>query len=213
MAEEVVDDGALPPPATETGGDRLGVEDASSLGAGHPGSGSPDARSTAGDDGVGSWLRSHLPIVALGSVVIGLTVVVILALLALGNQHALNGVRTSALAAARTDSVELASYDYRHLNRDFAGVLTHSTPTYRRSYRQASDALKRTLTKYHATAVAKVVSAGIVSASSSRVVALVFLDQKVTNTAQTSSTTDRSQVEITLVPSGGRWLIDQVVLL
>jgi Mce-associated membrane protein len=58
-----------------------------------------------------------------------------------------------------------------------------------------------------------VVSAGVVSASTSRAVVLVFLDQKIANSTQTKPTTDRSQVEITLATSGGRWLIDKVTLL
>lgn len=76
-----------------------------------------------------------------------------------------------------------------------------------------SDALKSTLDRYHATADATVVSAGIVSASTSRAVALVFLDQKITNSTQSAPTNDRSQVEITLVGSGGKWFINQVSLL
>ena len=61
--------------------------------------------------------------------------------------------------------------------------------------------------------LASVVSAGVVSATTSRAVVLVFLDQNIANSTQTKPTTDRSQVEITLVRSGGRWLVDQVTLL
>ena len=91
--------------------------------------------------------------------------------------------------------------------------MAKSTPTFRRSFTQSSDALKGALTRFHATAVASVVSAGIVSATTSRVVALVFLTQKIKNTTQSGTTTDRSQVEITLLNSGGKWYIDQVSLL
>jgi Mce-associated membrane protein len=151
--------------------------------------------------------------VVLGVVAIGLAVALALTMLQLGDNSNLDSARTSALAAARTYSVELAGYNYLHLDQDFAVVQSHSTPSFQHSFSQSSDALKSTLVKYHASASATVVAAGLVSASTSRAVALVFLDQTVTNSTQSKPTTDRSQVEITLVHSSGRWLIDQVTLL
>jgi Mce-associated membrane protein len=160
-----------------------------------------------------AWVASHAGAVVMAGVAVVLAVVLVLTLMTVGNRDALNGARSSALAAARTDAVELAGYNYQHLNADFAVVMAKSTPTFRRSFTQSSNALKGTLTRFHATAVAHVVSAGIVSATTSRAVALVFLTQKIKNTTQSGTTTDRSQVEITLVRSQGRWLIDQVTLL
>jgi Mce-associated membrane protein len=165
------------------------------------------------------WSRARRRMVAnpvalaAGFVAVAVGIALVLTLSALSHQNALGGARSSALAAARSDAVELAGYDYRHLNHDFAVVVAHSAPSFRRSFTQSSDALKTTLTRYHATASAKVVSAGIVSATTSRAVVLVFLDQRITNSAQSKPTTDRSQVEITLIKVGGRWFIDQVNLL
>jgi Mce-associated membrane protein len=159
------------------------------------------------------WARSNVALLCAGAVVVALSVALALSLLALGNQDALGSSRTSALAAARTDAVQLASYNYHDLGRDFGVVVANSTPSFRRRFTESSDALKSTLTKYKATANASVVSAGLVSASTSRAVVLVLLDQKIANSKQASPTTDRSQIEITLVSSGGKWLIDQVTLL
>jgi len=175
-------------------------------------------------DGAGTARRSRLaslrrttvtPVttVAVGFVAVVLAVALALTMLALGNRNALDGARASALGAARTDAVELAGYNYRHLNQDFGAVLAHSTASFQRSFAQSSNALKSTLSRYHATAVAKVVSAGLVSATTSRAVVLVFLDQKITNSTQKNASTDRSQVEITLVKPGDSWLINQVTLL
>jgi Mce-associated membrane protein len=186
--------------------------------------GSDDPEDDPESDGVGTltlkprstwrqWARSNIALLCAGAVVVALSVALALSLSALGNQDALGSSRTSALAAARTDAVQLASYDYRDLGRDFGVVVANSTPSFRRRFTESSDALKSTLTKYKATAEASVVSAGLVSASSSRAVALVLLDQKIANSKQATPTTDRSQIEITLVSSGGRWLIDQVTLL
>jgi Mce-associated membrane protein len=173
----------------------------------------PERSSTSWPTGARQWVASHLPTTLVGVVAVALAVALILTLLALGNKSSLDSARTSALSAARADAVKLAGYDYRHLDRDFGAVVADSTPSFRRKFTQAGDALKNTLSKYHAIAVAHVVSAGLVSATTSRAVALVFLTQKVTNSTQKNSTSDRSQVEITLVRSGGRWLIDQVNLL
>ncbi len=159
------------------------------------------------------WVHSKVALLSVGALIVALVVALALSLVALGNQNAVASSRTSALSAAKTYAVELASYNYRDLNRDFSTVTVNSTPSFRRTFAESSDALKSTLSRYKATAVASVVSAGVVSASTSRAVVLVFLDQKIANSTQTKPTTDRSQVEITLVTSGGRWLIDKVTLL
>jgi hypothetical protein len=99
------------------------------------------------------------------------------------------------------------------MSQDFGAVLAVSTPSFRKSFSQASGALETTLVRYHATATAKVVSAGIVSSTATSATALVFLDQNVTNSIQKSATTDRTQVEISLVFQNGKWLISNVTLL
>lgn len=133
--------------------------------------------------------------------------------LSLNSEDSLNSARTSALGAAKGYAVDLASYNYQHLDQDFGKVLAESTPTFKQNFSQSSEALKSTLTRYKASATAKVVAEGLVSATASRAVALVFLDQTVDNTIQKNKPTTESRVEITLLRSGGRWLIDQVSLL
>lgn len=159
------------------------------------------------------WTRSKTAAVGVCVLVAALTAALILSLLALSNQDSQASQRTSALAAARTYAVQLASYNYTHLDSGFAALAAESTPSFRRSFTESSNALKSTLTRYKATAEASVVSAGLVSSGSSQAVALVFLTQKIANSTQAKPTTDRSQVQITLVSSGGRWLINLVTLL
>jgi Mce-associated membrane protein len=135
--------------------------------------------------------------------------------MSLSDNDALNSARTSALAASRSYSVELASYDYHHLDQDFGKVLADSTPAFKQTFSQSSSALKTILARYNATATANVIAAGLVSASINRAVALVFLNQTVSNTTQKKGqpATTQSRVEITLLHEHGRWLIDQVSLL
>lgn len=160
------------------------------------------------------WVATNRLSTGLAVALVVAVVVLILSQLSLSSKDSLAGARTSALAAAKSYSVDLASYNYEHLGRDFDKVDSESTPSFRQSYNQSSDALKPVLTRYEASAQATVVAAGLVSASTNRVVALVFLNQTVNNTAQKGKpASDESRIEITLLRSGGRWLINQVTLL
>ena len=61
--------------------------------------------------------RSTTLLVCAAALVAALAVALILSLLALSNQDAQASSRTSALVAAKTYAVQLASYDYRDLQR------------------------------------------------------------------------------------------------
>ena len=162
---------------------------------------------------VRSWVGSNLLLSGLAVALVVAVVFLTLTQLSLNSENSLNSARTSALAAAKSYAVDLASYNYQHLDQDFGKVLAESTPTFKQNFTQSSDALKTALNRYDASAWANVVAAGLVSATTSRAVVLVFLNQTVDNTLQKSKPTTESRVEITLLRSGGRWLIDQVSLL
>jgi len=160
-----------------------------------------------------SFLVKHYVTFLVGFVAVGLTVALVLTTMALSNKNSLESARSSAIVAAKTYSMEIAGYNYQHLNQDFAAVVANSTPAFQRSFSQAGDALKATLERYHATASPSIVAAGIVSATTSSADVLIFLDQKIANSIQKNSTTDRVQVEISLVRVRGKWLINNVTLL
>lgn len=170
-------------------------------------------RRVPGFAAIRSRVRGNLVASGLAVALVVAVVVLILTQLSLSNQSSVNGARSSALAAARTYAVDLASYNYKSLNADFGKVLNESTPTFKQSFSHSSDALKTTLVRYDASAQATVVAVGLVSATNTRAVALVALNQKVNNTLQKNKPTTESRVEITLSWSNGRWLIDQVSLL
>jgi Mce-associated membrane protein len=160
------------------------------------------------------WLSAHLRS--------GLTAVIVLALagglvdttLRLRHQDAVSHARTTALAAVQTYAVYMASYDFRRLDDDFGKVKQHSTAAFQAKFTQSSNGLVKLLTDYHATASAKVLGAGLVSADTGRAVALVFISQKVTNTAQKSTPPDtQSRLRVTMIHHNGQWLIDNVELL
>ena len=144
-------------------------------------------------------------------VIIGLAVALIVSQIQLSNQNSLNADRTSAVAAAKVYALDVATYSYRHLQRDFGRVESESTASFRRTFIQSSGSLSKVLVQYKAVATAKVLRAGVESISSSRAVVLLFVNQSVKNTAQGVST-DTNRIEVTLVRGGG-WLLEDVKLL
>jgi Mce-associated membrane protein len=162
----------------------------------------------------GPWIGDHLARLVAGLVIVALAAGLVLTVTKLRHRDALDQAGRSALQVARSDAVAIASYDHRTLDHDFGVVEAASDPSFKASWQQTSGPLKRVLLKYQATAVSKVLAAGLVSADTHRAVALVFLNQVATNTTQKNGPiTDQSRVEITLVRRGGRWLIDKVQLL
>jgi Mce-associated membrane protein len=157
--------------------------------------------------------RLLIPVVA-GLVIIVLAAALVVTGLKVRHADQTSSARTSALSAARTYGVDLSTYDYQKLTADFAAVTDHSTSSFAKTFDKQSALLEPVLTKYKATAKASVLAAGVTSASVSRAVVLVLVSQKVTNTVQKhGSTTDRSQVVLTLVKQGGHWLINNAELL
>ncbi|MGO9342641.1 MAG: hypothetical protein ACLP6E_09005 [Acidimicrobiales bacterium] len=166
-----------------------------------------------------SFVRTNLASVILGLVAVCLAVALVVTMLQLGNRNSqlaaknsLETARTTALAAARTYSVELASYNYQHLDQNFAAIEAVSTSSWRQTYSQTTSALKSILFKYNSSAQATLLSAGLVYATTTRAVAVVFLEQAITNVGQKTPTSSRSQIQMTLDYSNGRWLIDDVTV-
>lgn len=132
----------------------------------------------------------------------------------LSDQRALASARDSATTAARAYAIDVASYDYQHLTRDFAAVEQESTPAFRKTFVQSSASLAKVLGQYKAVAKGTVVASGVTSATTSKAVVVLFVNQTVTNTAQTSgSTPDNSRIQMTLVRPGSKWLISDLKLL
>lgn len=186
--------------------------------AGAPGGGAAvDGAPEAGVTAPAHRRRRRIIAAALAAVAVAAIVVeLVLLLSSQSNVNHLNSVdsaRTSALAAARAYTTDIATYDYRNLQQDFATVEQHATPSFQAQYAQSSKALMSVLTAYHAIAKANVLAAGLQSATGSNAVADVFLDQTVTNSTQKAPTTDHSRVQITLVRQHGEWLIDQLKLI
>lgn len=120
----------------------------------------------------------------------------------------------AALAAARSAAPAVLSYDYRHLDQDFAAASRHLTGAFKSDYAQTTTkVVTPTATRYHATVKADVVAASVVDATPERVTVLLYVDQTTTSDRVDGPKVDLDRVRMTLVPVGGQWLVDGVTAL
>ena len=131
----------------------------------------------------------------------------------LHNADAVTDARATALAAAKTFSIELATYDYHTLDRDFGAVIDHSTGTFKSDFTKASKDLQPLITKYQATSTGRVAAAGVQDATTDNAVVVLFVDQTVKNSSATTPRVDRNRLRVTLVHSGSGWLVNKVEIL
>ena len=128
-------------------------------------------------------------------------------------------VPKDALRVIPTYAVEISTYNYQTLDTDLAKVRTISTKSFGDHYKQLTDQLRTTFVRYKATTSASVPKCGggpcvaMRSISGNQLVALVAVDQVARNTTVQAPRTDSYRMELTLVHSGGRWLIDRVRLI
>lgn len=154
--------------------------------------------------GMPGWLRMGL--VALLVAALGVTGGLLL-------QHrdhvARQRASAAALAAARTAAVTVLSYDYRHLDRDFAAASALTTAPFTAEYqRTTTKAVRPVATTTKATVTAAVSAAGVVRAARDRVVVLVFVNQTTQSSRLERPQLDQNRVELTMVRGGdGRWLL------
>lgn len=157
--------------------------------------------------------RTRLPLLAVGLVLVLLAVLVVL----LGVQHAdrrhlaeVQRADGSALTAARRAGVALFSYDAGRLDADVAAALSLTTGAYTDTYRAGVDRGVRPSAAAGTSVTATVRQAGATAATTSdQLVALVLLD-RTTRRAGDPDTVDSTSLRMTLVRSGGRWLVTGV---
>ena len=123
------------------------------------------------------------------------------------------GVRTSALQAARERAEELTTYDHRTLDANFESVLETATGDFETEYRETTDQLRSTFVESRAVAVGKAVAAGVEQADleggTERVVVVLAVDQVITTTGAPART-ERNRIRMTLVRPDDTWLVEKV---
>ena len=119
--------------------------------------------------------------------------------------------RRSGLAASKDAAGLLFSYDYRTLDKDFATGRKLTTGSFRTDYDKTTTKVVADVAKrYKAVVKANVIMAGVVSASPTTVVTVVYVNQVTTSTQVTGEKVDLSRVRMTLVRSDDVWLVTKV---
>ncbi|MFI6440550.1 hypothetical protein [Streptomyces sp. NPDC050759] len=126
--------------------------------------------------------------------------------------------RVQAVTAARQAAPVVLSYDYRHLDRDFAAARARLTGHFRDTYRKTTTTVVGpTARKYHGVVKATVAqptggspAASVVSCSADRAVILLFVNQVTTSTQVSGSRVDLNRVRMTLTRTSDGWKVSAV---
>ena len=121
-------------------------------------------------------------------------------------------------ASAREDGREAAgrltqtvlSYDWRTLDEDVAAASRVSAPSFRAQYARAMSGVRAQTVRNRVTLTAAPVDTAIVSATASRLVALVFVDQTTTARGSANRRLDQNRVLVTLTRHGGEWRVSKM---
>ena len=123
-----------------------------------------------------------------------------------------DALRASALSAAKEYAADFASFDYQHLDADFAKVTAHLTPAFANSYQSVAAKLKATVVELKGRSTATVQAAAVQSVSATSAVVLIFVDQSITSAQSSTPRIDRQRMQMSLLRSKGTWLVDKLVL-
>lgn len=113
----------------------------------------------------------------------------------------------SALEAAPGLTELVLSYDWKTLDDDVVAARQVSTPSFRRQYDATIAAVRARTRRDQVTVKAKAVGSAVVSASSSRVVVLVFVDQTTTAQGAGDQRVDQNRVLVTVTRDAGEWRV------
>ncbi|RSN85344.1 hypothetical protein DMH26_34205 [Streptomyces sp. WAC 05379] len=132
--------------------------------------------------------------------------------------HRTESARTQALTAAQKAAPLVLSYDYRHLDKDFASAHAHLTGGFHAEYGKTTKAVVGpTAKKYRAVVKATIAApatgtpaASVVSASPDKVVVLLFINQVTESTQVSGARVDLNRVRMTMTRTDGGWKVSGV---
>jgi Mce-associated membrane protein len=116
----------------------------------------------------------------------------------------------AVLSAARQAAVTLLTYDYRHLDKDFAAVLNGSTGGFKKDFASRQATAKTLFAQGKAIASGQVLDAAVSSSTPTSATALVVIDQSVKNVSVPNGTTKHYRMQLKLNKVGSTWLVSDV---
>ncbi|SPM36341.1 hypothetical protein MRAB57_4182, partial [Mycobacterium rhizamassiliense] len=127
--------------------------------------------------------------------------------------HQVKVAGQQAQQAAIAYAQVLTSIDSNKVDENFRAVLDGATGEFKDMYTQSSVQLRQLLIDNKASAHGVVVDSAVQSASTNKVVVLVFIDQTVANSTAPDPRIDRSRIKMTMEKVDGRWRASKVQLL
>jgi Mce-associated membrane protein len=125
--------------------------------------------------------------------------------------RAVEAARAQALRAAVDAAEVVLSYDHRRLDRDVARARRLITGSFEREYtRFVRTAVRPAAERTGAVVKTDVRAASVASASSQRVVLVLFVNQTTTLAKRPEPRVDLTRVRMTMERVGERWLVSQV---
>ena len=126
--------------------------------------------------------------------------------------HQKDVAATQALDAAKKYAVTLTSTDPNAIDQNFTDILNGATGDFKDTYTKASSRLRKMLIDNKVATQGSVIDSAVKSATTNKVVVLLFVKQSVTNSASPDPRTDLTAVTVTMEKVNGRWLASKVVL-
>ncbi|MCD9873266.1 hypothetical protein [Streptomyces guryensis] len=128
-----------------------------------------------------------------------------------GQGRQAESARSQALVAAKKAAPVVLSYDYRHLDRDFARARALLTGHFREQYgKTTTTVVGPTAKKYHGVVKATVPAASVTSASPDEVTVLLFVNQVTQSTQVSGSRLDLNRVRMTMSRTSEGWKVSAV---
>jgi Mce-associated membrane protein len=117
-----------------------------------------------------------------------------------------DNARAAALAAARTEALNLTSIDSTAIDADLKRVVDGATGGFKSDFQQRSQDLKTVLTENQVIAEGRVLDAALVRSDTETATALVVVDSNVKNKAAPAGRANTYRMQLDLERHGGRWL-------
>lgn len=115
------------------------------------------------------------------------------------------------LQAARTYAKDILSYDYRHLEQDFAAAKAHLTGEFATEYgTTTAKVVAPTAKVIKAVVEADVVGASVISEKPGRVLVLLFVNQTTRSGRIDGFKVDQTRVRMTLIKVDGQWRVSGI---
>lgn len=126
-----------------------------------------------------------------------------------GNQDS-QGDSAAAVAAAKTETQQLLSWNYKNLTANTAQGMADTTGEFAGEWKTlVSEYIAPGVKDEDTVTVAKVSDVAPISVNGNEVSVLVFLDQSTTDKKDTKAQVDQSQLQLTMEKVGGKWLIER----